>query len=168
MESFGFWSKDSQKASIQFWKTKTHKRQQWRSLYPAWANLSWRRSDKWRCLYSNTRIMLVNGYDRGCQRQSIWRMDDICFWVLRFRCKSAHSPYLYQLKPFFLRLTLAHIISKLLSGNLLASKKYYWFLPKNSDIILGTYFFFKDIFIYYINSEELKYQNLVAFFCVFF
>ena len=28
-------------------------------------------------------------------------------------------------------------------------------------------FFFKDIFIYYINSEELKYQNLVAFFVCF-
>ena len=47
---------------------------------------------------------------------------------------------------------LSQLFGMLLSGNLLASKKDYWFLPKNSDINLETYFFFKDIFIYYINS----------------
>jgi hypothetical protein len=58
---------------------------------------------------------------------------------------------------------------KFLSGNLLASRKDYWFFPKNSALNLGTYFFFfyKDTFIYHINLEGLKKQNLVAFFCVF-
>ena len=55
-----------------------------------------------------------------------------------------------------------------LSGNLLASKKDYWFLPKNSALNLGTYFFFKDTFIYYINLEKPKKLNLVAIFLFVF
>ena len=60
-------------------------------------------------------------------------------------------------------------LDKLLSGNLLASKKDYWFLPKNSDIILGSNsFFYKDIFIYHIKSAEPKKKLGCVFFCVFF
>ena len=58
-------------------------------------------------------------------------------------------------------------LDKLLSGNMLASKKYYWFLPKKSDINIGTFFFYKDICIYYINSEELKNKSWSSFLCVF-
>ena len=51
-----------------------------------------------------------------------------------------------------------------LSGNLLASKKDYWFFPKNSAFNLGTFFFYKDTFIYGINYEEQKYpENLSQF-----
>ena len=32
----------------------------------------------------------------------------------------------------------------------------------------NLFFFYKDTFIYHINLEELKKQNLVACFCVFF
>ena len=54
-----------------------------------------------------------------------------------------------------------------LSGNVLASRKDYWFFPKNCALNIGTYFFLhKDIFIYHINLEELKKKNLVAFCCV--
>ena len=54
-----------------------------------------------------------------------------------------------------------------LRGTLLASRKDYWFFPKNSALNLGTFFFLhKDTFIYHMNLEKLK-KNLVAFFVCF-
>ena len=54
------------------------------------------------------------------------------------------------------------------SGNLLASKKDYWFLPKNSDINLGTCFFFTNISLFTISTQRnLKKLNLAAFFVCF-
>ena len=54
-----------------------------------------------------------------------------------------------------------------LSGNLLASRKDYWFFLKNSALNLGTIFFYKDAFIYHINLEELKNKIWLRFLCVF-
>ena len=37
--------------------------------------------------------------------------------------------------------SIKYIMGMFLSGNLLASRKDYWFFPKNSALNLGTYFF---------------------------
>ena len=57
-------------------------------------------------------------------------------------------------------LDINNIHNEFLSGNLWASRKDYWFFPKNSAVNLGTFFFYKDIFIYHINLEELKKTKL--------
>ena len=55
-----------------------------------------------------------------------------------------------------------------LSGNLLGSRKDYWFFPKNSALNFWTiFFFYKDTFIYHINLEELKNKTWLRFLCVF-
>ena len=80
-------------------------------------------------------------------------------------CLAKIPPYFRSL---FLLWFLLFQLYMVLFGHLLASKKDYWFLPKNSDINLGTYLFKKkNIFIYYNNSEDLNKQNLVAFFVLF-
>ena len=79
-----------------------------------------------------------------------WLLNLICFQVYFLSQSEFHKPLAYVLvwEP----------VSK---------QKRLLGLSQNGALYLGTFFFYKDTFIYHINLEELKKQNFVAFFVCF-